>query len=535
MRLAMESAPKLFVRQSSGLVRAANTYDAAVFNLMYGSMGIVIAWIVGFIPGFYPGASPYWSIVLCLLIGLPINLIYGMFATIMPRAGGDYVFISRGLHPAVGFMANAGYSLFLMTWMAAAGSYFTGEAVGSTLRIIAMYTGNMGLVEVANWFWTPWGMFLSSSVLLVLFAMIFIYGQGVRTYVAIQRWTFILAMAGVAAIMLTVLSKGEAGIRAGFDSYVLALGGVSDGSAVAAGATGYEAAGFSWRQTMLSMSWTLFLLSFCNASAYFAGEIRTGRRVHLLSMPFTGIVGAVVMLIAVSVSHGTMGDFFAVINNVDPAALGLGVIPSYAEVAAASAGNIVLALLCAWGYGLWFLIWIPMDYVIESRNVFAWALDGVVPEALARVDERTGSPVNATLFIMVVGILMAALWSFSQAITMITGILGLEICLALTGIAGILFPYRRPDLFESSPVNWRLGGVPVMSIAGALAAAAALFFAYIVSIDGNSGVAYESNPTAFWVSLAVFPALLAVYYISSAMQKSRGIDLSLVAKELPPD
>lgn len=531
----VDIAPKTFVRQASGLVRAATTYDAAVFNLMYGSMGIVIAWIVNFVPAFYPGGSPYWSIVLCLLIGLPINMIYGMFASVMPRAGGDYVFISRGLHPALGFAGNAGYSVFLMTWMAAAGAYFTGESVGSVLRVLAVYTGSMGLVDIANWFWTPWGMFLSSSVLLVFFAGVFIYGKGVKTYVAIQRWTFILAMVGLGAIVLTFLMKGEAGIKAGFDSYVQALGGKAGGTALVASSTGYQAAPFSLRQTMMSMSWTLFLLSFCNASSYFAGEIRHGKRTHLISMPLTAIGGAIVMFLAVWAAHGTMGDFFAQLNNTDPAALGLGVIPSYAEVAAAGSGNLILALLCSLGYGLWYLIWIPMDYVIETRNLFAWALDGVVPESLAKVDERTGSPVNATIAVMIVGILVAALWSFSKAVTMITGILGLEITLAMTGIAGIIFPYKNKAMFENSSVNWRIAGIPVMSIFGLLGAISAGFFAWLVSVDANSGVSYAANPTAFWISLAVFPTLLIIYYVRASIQKSKGTDLSLVMRELPPD
>jgi hypothetical protein len=38
----------------------------------------------------------------------------------------------------------------------------------------------------------------------------------------------------------------------------------------------------------------------------------------------------------------------------------------------------------------------------------------------------------------------------------------------VVSIAAIVFPYRLPDVFESSSVNARVGGVPWMSVVGVL-------------------------------------------------------------------
>jgi hypothetical protein len=38
--------------------------------------------------------------------------------------------------------------------------------------------------------------------------------------------------------------------------------------------------------------------------------------------------------------------------------------------------------------------------------------------------------------------------------------------IGIAAISAIVFPYRKKEIFEASPVNFRLGGIPVMSIIG---------------------------------------------------------------------
>jgi basic amino acid/polyamine antiporter, APA family len=100
--------PRLFTRKATGLVREAKTSDALIYNLLWSSVGLTFAFYWLFY-GFYPGASPYVSLLVAAGLGLPGAFIYAMLTQVMPRTGGDYVFNSRSLHPAIGFAGNFSY------------------------------------------------------------------------------------------------------------------------------------------------------------------------------------------------------------------------------------------------------------------------------------------------------------------------------------------------------------------------------------------------------------------------------------------
>ena len=42
-------------------------------------------------------------------------------------------------------------------------------------------------------------------------------------------------------------------------------------------------------------------------------------------------------------------------------------------------------------------------------------------------------------------------------------------------------------------------------------------------------------PTMFWISLAMFPFGLLLYYVSAAIRRRQGVDVRLATKEIPPE
>ncbi len=47
----------------------------------------------------------------------------------------------------------------------------------------------------------------------------------------------------------------------------------------------------------------------------------------------------------------------------------------------------------------------------------------------------------------------------------LVAIYGVLICWGTTMLGGIIFPWRRPEMYQRSPfANWKIGGLPVLSV-----------------------------------------------------------------------
>src|SRR5439155_427100 len=53
----------------------------------------------------------------------PMAGVYAYFAAAMPRSGGDYVYISRTLHPYLGFLSSRNWVLWLVTYTGIPAAY----------------------------------------------------------------------------------------------------------------------------------------------------------------------------------------------------------------------------------------------------------------------------------------------------------------------------------------------------------------------------------------------------------------------------
>ena len=124
---ATSTAPTgFYTRKATGLVRGISVRDSFVMNVAFinialGALGFTIA------PYAFPGVNLFWSVALTTALTMFPTVMYAMLSATMPRSGGDYVFVSRILHPAVGFMANFNTTV----WM----TFFTGILASLGLRL----------------------------------------------------------------------------------------------------------------------------------------------------------------------------------------------------------------------------------------------------------------------------------------------------------------------------------------------------------------------------------------------------------------
>src|SRR2546422_3697458 len=113
----------LFTRQSSGLVRELGMPAATAISLA--SVAVVNTFI-----NFNAGLVPFnqADMPLPLLLGAAIWLVamfaYKYLLEAIPRAGGEYVYLSRIISPALGAMAGIGIAI-AFTYILAANANFT--------------------------------------------------------------------------------------------------------------------------------------------------------------------------------------------------------------------------------------------------------------------------------------------------------------------------------------------------------------------------------------------------------------------------
>jgi amino acid transporter len=101
---------QVFARQATGLVREDSVFDATIFNLIWASLPLGIAIVVYYGPGLYLRTNLYVALLIAGLVALPIAATYALLASAMPRSGADYIWVSRNLHPALGFMSNLSFN-----------------------------------------------------------------------------------------------------------------------------------------------------------------------------------------------------------------------------------------------------------------------------------------------------------------------------------------------------------------------------------------------------------------------------------------
>jgi basic amino acid/polyamine antiporter, APA family len=115
----------------------------------------------------------------------------------------------------------------------------------------------------------------------------------------------------------------------------------------------------------------------------------------------------------------------------------------------------------------------------------------------------------------------------------LVGIFGFILGFLLVSVAAVVFPYRLRDVFEASPVRWRIGGVPVVSVVGVLSLVALLIMAWAFLTDPSAGL--NGRPGLVWMNIGIFASGLVIYGIARAVQRSRGVDISRAFKELPAE
>jgi amino acid transporter len=538
MATEASAAPEVFARKATGLRREASARDVFIYNTNNQNVGIGVTFMVLLIPALYVGGSMVTATILAGILALPMAGVYAYFSAAMPRSGGDYVYISRTLHPFLGFLSSWNWVVWLVTYTGIPAAYLAQYGLSGLCREAGYVFDSPRLVGYGDNFSRKWWIFVAGSILLTLFAVIF--ALGTRLYFKIQTVTFVIAMSGVVVGLIILAIHNQTDTASGFNSYISGVGGVDNATAsLSKYSNNLQQGGFDLKQTLYAMVWPLFITLYAITSSFIGGEVRNAKRSQFIGMPGSIVYVVVLMLLLVVGLNAAVGTTFLgqlgyPLPQDVPSVLGIGNLPTYNEVIATMVRDQGwLVLLLGVSFIFWTYVWLPINFLAATRAILAWAFDGLFPRKLSEVNERYHTPIYAIVFIWILSEICLYLY-VDQIFNTLNGIFAWILSFVLCSIAATVFPYRRPDLWKASPWNGSTLGIPNITLLGALSTACLLFCEYWFWYDPVQGFDLWGT-TLRWVMALIIPSAVVVYGIAWFTSKQRGVAVDKVFAEIPPE
>ncbi|RCG32506.1 APC family permease [Sphaerisporangium album] len=542
----------VFVRNATGLIREVSFFDAFVMNTF--GMNVAVGGVFLFLQAqtAFSGGNMLLAVVIgTLLMAFTLLRVYAEFSAAMPRSGGDYVFVSRTLHPIAGFLLSWSQGLWMIFFWIGFNAYFALTfAVPAALATLSSVTGQSVWLDMSNGLLakhdllgitTQWWVLGLGTVITVGFGVLIALG-GQRYW----RWQKVLfAVAGISLLVsfaLLLFSGGH--ISAGWDDFAARNHGLTfDQIIPAAEKAGYtgNGAAFSLVDTLLMLPWVFFVVGYAQGSAQIGGEIKRASKTQYRAMVGGVLINGLVLalLTIVLTSHVTpewLGSL-GYLASAAPDTLGLpaGLPPGFNFLAALLTHNVFLLLIIGIGFVIWAVMGTPLSTMQSTRYMLAWALDRTVPQKLGDVSERFHTPVKAIVLCVITGeIALVALVNWSDA-SLLGALLAQILAFIVVSLAGAVFPYRLRDVWESAGGR-RVLGVPAVTLAGAggVLALGALMITFIADDTINSAFAV-TRQISLWFMAGVVVSGVIWYVAARLVNRSRGVDLSLVYREIPPE
>src|SRR5690348_6253711 len=214
----------LFVRKATGLVRGWSVHDAFIYATF--SINLITLGLYIFADGpFIPKGSLLLAIILSGAYLVFQTIVYAALIAVMPRAGGDYVWVSRVIGGGIGFvLAVCGWWFINWHWV----PIYANILIKEFFQPLGAVLGWHGFVS----FWgEAKGIFLSSVITAILAA--FFISFGTRGYARLQKLCLYAGMSGLLIVFGLLIFHSKTEFQAAFNHYAVHTYGSTSSNAYA--------------------------------------------------------------------------------------------------------------------------------------------------------------------------------------------------------------------------------------------------------------------------------------------------------------
>jgi amino acid transporter len=535
----------MFTRKSTGLVKEVSLFDAFVWNSAASSfLGLVVfaIWDLSWLPG----GGFIQAEFIALFFAVAIGLSFAFLTSSMPRAGGDYVFNSRILHPAVGFAANFSLSVWELVAAAFVVYFVSFSGLGPGLQVLGYLLGNVGLANVGLSLSQPLNAFVIGTFINIAFTFVALLGLARVAKFLDVLW--IMSIIGIVVLISVLLFTHQTEFVSRFDQFIHASGGFLSKTETPYGQVVSQARTSGFRlapQSLVgpeiavvsgSVIWVFW-------STYIGGEIKRidNLRRNVISMIGAAVLNAFLFLLILYGMLSAFGyDFLASLSftaRAQPTVLPLG-SPAGIMIllSGLASGSVWMAGLIMIAFSIRALLFLPSLILQPVRSMFAWSMDRILPDKLSQVNEKLHVPILLHIIAAVVVeavLIFLVLYPeylfpiFSSAI-----IAPAFSSIFPTAISAALFPFRRKEMYLTSPARLTVMGIPVISITGVASAGFILFLVYEFLAWPGFGL---RDPFLVLMNFGMILLGLVLYKAASVIRKRQGINFANLFSQIPPE
>ena len=528
----------LFTRSATGLVRGVPPRSSLIMNLIPGHPTQTMAAILLFALTVGPGGNAFLALLLVVPMSLAFSYTFGYLTQMIPRSGGDYMLVSRVIHPAIGYV-----SVFCMTTAGLLSNAFfalaiTTAGIAPLCSAVGLIGGYPGLVEFGGTVGSSkgWLLFFGALVYIIAGAMQL---AGWKTLLRIQNVFFIMVTLALVICGVVALIQSKESFISNFNTFAASITGDSQayqGTIQAAKDAGVDVApSFSFSATIPIVAVFATSAIFSYWSSFVGGELRQASTSKTArNMALGGIIPLIVVAIFTLIFFRGYGTDFlraAQANGLPEGIAGPGASIFY--LASIGVGSVAFAVLV---FVLYMVFWPLLMYIStlqQTRAIFAMSFDGVLPQSVTKVNSR-GCPWLALVISLLASYLVFiySVWNATGFFQVLVYALLVQlIAMALVGVAGIIVPWTRPELYRASTTVRSFLGIPVVSIAGAGALLTSVFVWWAYLHYDQLGTNADIQKLLIWT---VGPAVLGALFFF-AVRLIKGPDAARVYREIPPE